>query len=416
MPVTSFLTQVNEFKDRSNQVQIAVNLCRHNHIIQSAIRAMSTDLLTSEFECTGNISPQAIELYYVPFVRDAVASLVTVGYLAFVVENQFPRILDPSTYIIAPPDIMAGKAQKIEKSTQGFDLIFLDQEDCDKYRNNRPELMIQYAPLKNGSLTCPCMTVIDMHDAILEFTRLALLNDAINLRPKAWISANDSISKPAVYHYLDPSETSGDIANVRKSHQNRIGASNYISEQNMIRSQKPQPTSRSFADLCVSERVDPSLDPSLVIEVMPNMNITNMTASHTRPDLVALIELFDRRMCNALGIPTILLGIPAPGIAKLDSVYSIKLWESIIIPFRNILNIALAAVITKKIIPFHILQYKKTRDKAWLVPVTLILHTTLSKETLLEIQPFLTMKAFGKHMAQILGINPSDFISKLPDQ
>ena len=406
---------VSDFRSRVAQVQLAMKLAHSNHIIHATYRALWAHLYQGGFKVTGAVEKEKLYTVYTPFTRDAIRSIISVGYFAFVLDpsSKEPRVVDPSTYVVASGDAMH------MDSSQDTTLraIFLNQEDCETYRHNPPELYVQYAPSASGALTCPSMSLIDMHDAIIEFTRLALLGDNINLRPKAWISAKEVNKNPAVYHFLDSKDVdSSDRAQTQKNKKNRENMNSYITEQNSVRArlQQERKIPGTFTDTCISRTVEidsGTNDPSLMVEIAPGMDITNMGATHLRSDLVHLIQLFDMRMCNALGIPAELLGVSTSrtsGVAA--SPETTRLWERIAEPYRDLLNIALAKAVEKTFTIQNAIMYKKTREREYLAPIRISLEACVSLERLLLLQPYMTATAFGKHAAALTGFAASDFL------
>jgi hypothetical protein len=411
------MSRVSDFRNRVAQVKLAMQLSHSNHIIHATYRALWAHLYQGGFKVAGAVDKDILYTVYTPFTREAVRSIISVGYFAFVLDpsSKNPKVLEPSTYVVA-----SGDAMHLDSSQDTtLRVIFLNQDDCDLYRNSPPELFVQYAPTASGQLTCPAMSVIDMHDAIIEFTRLALLGDNINLRPKAWISAKEANKNPAVYHFLDSKDVdSSDVAQQRKTKKNRDNMHAYISEQNSIRArlQQEQKIPGTFTDTCISRTVEidsATNDPSLMVEIAPGMDITNMGPTHLRSDLVHLIQLFDTRMCNALGIPAELLGVSTSrtsGVAA--SPETTRLWERIAEPYRDMLNIALAKAVEKTFTIQNAIKYKKTRDRSYLAPTRISLESSVSLEKLLILQPFMTATAFGKHASSLTGFAVSDFIKE----
>lgn len=411
---------LNDFHKRIQQVKIATHLSRSNHILQSTVRSIWAQLVQGGIKMTGKVDKDLIELVYIPFTRDALASILAVGYFAYVIDDldRQPRVLEPDSYIVVKSD--AGHLVN-PNSKKLYNIVLCDQQDCDQYKDNPPELFIQHAPTRQGILTCPSMSVVDMHDAIIEFTRLALLNDAINLRPKAWISSKDNTRTAGVYHFLDASEVdSSELKRQQQTKKNREGTEKHTIQQNLIRARQmaEHQTPRTFSDTCISRQAnfDAVNDPSIMVEVTPNMDITAMGQTHTRNDLVELIHLFDRRMCNALGIPTVLLGIPTPGSAHLEASHSIRLWENIIMPYRNIVNLALTHAVEKTIVPFNALNYKKTKDTSWLQPIKIYFESCVSFDVLMQLQTFMTEKAFAERMASHTGLKVEDFKQSIKEE
>lgn len=410
MQQVNFQSCMGEFQYRADQVRLAVYLSQTNHIVISTIRALFNAVTESGLHTEGFVDDNEHVTIYLPFIQNAIKSLISVGYFAFCLDNDRIIVFEPDSYIVVPPDSLHSQGNMTEE----FNVIFLKQEDCEKFRKNPPKLILLNAPTKGGKLQCPVMSVVDMHDAIIEFTRLALINDAINLRPKAWMSKKDTAHAPGVYHYLDAKDLdSSDAATGHKSKKNRSEASNYIAEQNYLRGQKNDTynTTRTFADTCISRHVvvDSDNDPSVLVEIMPNMDVTAMGQTHTRKDLVDLIQLFDRRMCNALGIPTLLLGIPAPGMVHVEEESSMALWKQQCKNIVHIINYAFSILVEAFLTPLHAQKYKKTKDKKYLYPVRIFLNMILSKKNVLELQPFLKPKSFAKHMANATGLEVGDF-------
>jgi len=410
---TSTRSTVFDFRSRVQQVHTALQLSRTNHIVQATCRAMWAQLYNNGFDVIGKVDPDVLELVYVPYGREAIKSLFAVGYFAFVIDTKThePRVLDPASYIVASSEILHFCVDKSKE----FNVVFLNQEDCEAYRTNPPELYIQYAPLLNGTLTCPAMSVIDMHDAIIEFTRLALLGDNINVRPKAWLSAKDHQKNPGVYHFLDESATVSDPSKFLHSKniaQNRNGKQNFADCRNSMSARQTQETKTpgTFTDTCISRQfqIDAVNDPSIRVEVAAGTDITNMGQTHTRSDLVSLIHLFDQRMCNALGIPLELLGLNGANKTT-TSRESSELWERMCVPYRNLLNISLAKAVEKTITQTNAKLYKKTRDRMHLLPVRISLNYSVTFDKLLILQPYMTPKGFAKTMALITGLEATDF-------
>lgn len=411
---TSSRSNVFDFRNRVQQVRTALQLSRTNHIVQATCRAMWAQLYNNGFDVIGKVDKDVLELVYVPFGRDAIKSLYSVGYFAFVIDKKTdePRILDPASYIVASSDILQFSVDKSKE----YNVIFLNQEDCEAYRTNPPDLFIQYAPLLNGTLTCPAMSVIDMHDAIIEFTRLALLGDNINVRPKAWLSAKDQQKNPGVYHFLDASgETNpraDNIIQMKRAKDNRIGKQTFADERNTMSARQMQETKTpgTFTDTCMSRQfqMDAVNDPSIRVEVAAGTDITNMGQTHTRSDLVSLIHLFDQRMCNALGIPLELMGLTESS-KTISSREGCELWERLCIPYRNLLNISFARAVEKTMTQQNAKLYKKTRDRSHLLPVRISLKYSITFDKLLILQPFMTPKGFAKSMALMTGLDATDF-------
>ena len=395
---------VVNFRNRINSVRLGAFLARTNHILQATARAMTSHICKNGFKVTGNLEDALIQTHYVPFVRDAITSLLAVGYFAVVINAGSPAILAPDIYVV-----VAAEDADIP-NPKPFNVIFLNQIDCDKYRHRQPNVYVQFAPTRTGQLTCPSMHIVDMHDATTEFIRLALLNDAINLRPKAWASERDSKMQSGVFTYLQEDEkyiTPEEKRKFELTQKNRQEASNYVAERNKSLFQ-PAEEPRMFASACVSRAIDPG-DPGTLVNVLPNLDITAMASTHTRTDLVELIRLFDQRMCNALGVPPYLIGLPVPMNAANNYLESLRLWECTITPFRAMLNIALADVVEETVTKPGAIQFKKTRDRKWLQPSRIEIEPSVSIELLQVLQPFLTPLAFARHMAKGTGLQPSDF-------
>ena len=418
MQQASFLSSVSEFQNRANQVRLAVKLSRSNHVVQCTIRAIFNAITDDGLSIRGKVDKRDIVTKYLPFVQSAVASLITVGYFAFLVDKTTHDIIvfEPDAYVVVPSECDHNLSIATDEP---FIVIFLKQDDCDKYRKTPPKLVILNPPTETGLLQCPVMSVVDMHDAIIEFTRMAIINDAINLRPKAWISKKDTAHAPGVYHYLDPKDLdSSEAATGDKLQKNREQAARYVAEQNMRRGHDTwSSTNSSFADTCISRKVviDAVHDPSVLVEVLPNMDITAMAQTRTRTDLVDMIQLFDRRMCNALGIPTLLLGIPAPGMAHVEEEGAMTIWKQQCKNYMNIMNHSFAILVEHYITPRHAQEYKKSRDRSLLYPVKLSLNMSLTKNELISLAPFLKPAAMAKHMAAATGLEASDFVT-IPEE
>lgn len=418
MQQASFLSNVSAFQYRVDQVKMAVKLGHSNHIFQSSTRALFNAITNDGFSITGNVDKSNITTEYLPFVQSAVTSLMTVGYFAFLCDHNTQKfiVFEPDTYVVVPRESELGVVAKSDP----FVVIFLKQDDCDKYQKTPPKLVLLNTPTQNGLLQCPLMSVVDMHDAIIEFTRLALINDAINLRPKAWMSKKDTAHAPGVYHYLNPQDLdSSEAATGYKLQKNRNQAANYVAESNLRRAQGAwSSTNSSFADTCISRNVviDSEHDPSVLVEIMPNMDVTAMAPTKTRTDLVELIELFDRRMCNALGIPTALLGIHVPNLSSNDSELTTLLWTQQCKKYQTIINHALTILVESYITPRHAKEYKKSRNRDWLFPVKISLNSVLKKNDLLTLEPYLKPAAFAKQMALVTGLQPSDFITHVDEK
>lgn len=413
MSTSSFLNTVTDFKERTNQVKIAVTLSRSNHIVQSTIRAIFSQLQQQGLTIIGSVDKNDALEIFMPIIRDIINSLITVGYFAVVIDkNNKPKIIDPELYIVVPPTFFAF-SNSGKKSDLDHNIVFLRQADCDTYRDNCPTLFLQYPPTECGILTCPLMSVVDMHDAIIEFIRLAILSDSINLRPKAWVSSKEVTKNPGVYHFLEPNEALDDISQ-RRIKKNRENAEKYIEAKNANKriNSADGSSTRTFADTCISRKTifDSANDPSIMVEVMPNMEITEMGQTKTRTDLVHLIELFDQRMCNALGIPTMLLGIQKSGHgASENSNHVMRLWETILVPYRFYLNNGLALIVEETILKKNLVQFKKTRNREFLNITRISFESSISFETLISLQPFLTASAFADLMAKQTGLKKKDF-------
>jgi len=205
MSADGFSNRVFDLRSRTRQIEIAGTLSFSNHIIQATSRAIWAHLYKSGFKVDGEFDTDVIEAVFVPFIRDATRSLVSFGYFAFVVVKKNPVLIDPTSYVVVPADVW----KSCKEMGDDRKVVFVRQTDCDKYRHHEPELVVMHAPLENGRLTCPAMSVVDMHDAIIEFTRLSLLSDNINLRPKAWVSSKEVSRNPGVYHFLDENDREG---------------------------------------------------------------------------------------------------------------------------------------------------------------------------------------------------------------
>lgn len=409
----SFLSQ---FRSRSCQVKIATKIGRENHIIQATIRAIWGHLYQNGFTIVGHIANDIVQTTYVPFVRNAIASLITVGYFAYIIEDGLPIILDPNTYVLVPTiDIPSSR------STNAYTVVFITQRECDRYNKMMPVPYIQYAPDREGNLTCPSMQLVDMHDALIEFIRLALLNDAINLRPKAWVSEKDTTTTQGVYQFLPMEErdrpTRGfpqGLANGQPT-LNREGKRAYTRDQNSLLSQVQHSVQsqepRAFTTACFSRTMDIDAlhDPSIMVHVNPNTEITAMGATHTRSDLVQLVQLFDQRMCTALGVPPHLLGQPGSRFDNSADVRVVELWENIIAPYREMINLALVSSVEETYVKFAAKQYKLTKDARYITPVRISIEPQISRDTILSLQPFLKQEAFNKLLAHNTGLDVADF-------
>ena len=420
-----------DLRSRMIQVALAGKLARQNHIIQATARAVWSHLYKNGFTVTGPIDTETVQNVYVRLVRDAIRSLTGFGYFAIVIDGLIPRVLDPETYVVVDRMSLFEISEKAHDDP--FHVIFLDQTDCDTYRTKKPILYIQFAPTSTGHLTAPAMQLIDMHDAIVEFTRLALLNDGINLRPKAWTSERETTKQPGVYRFLeeeDVSLPSGDarLTGLRHAKADRSNRASHVMNVNRSRASAFEEMTAAqlvedrrlgvlrgpFATACLSRvmEMDSVHDPSLLVEVNPNMNVTQMAPTHTRTDLVDLIRLFDQRMCNALGVPPTLLGLPAPNNVSNHDDEAVLLWENTINPVLAILNMALADSLACSVVKVNAISYKKTRDRSYLAPVRIELTHALSLTTILTLEPFLTDLALNKHMALCTGLDVKDFRPK----
>ena len=104
MSTSSFLNTVSDFKERTNQVKIAVTLSRSNHIVQSTIRAIFSQLQQQGLTIIGSVDKNDVLEICMPIIRDIINSLITVGYFAVVIDkNNKPKIIDPELYIVVPP-------------------------------------------------------------------------------------------------------------------------------------------------------------------------------------------------------------------------------------------------------------------------------------------------------------------------
>jgi len=391
------------FRSRITNVRLGAFLARTNHVVQATARAMTSHICKNGFKVTGNLEDALVQTQYVPFVRNAVTSILAVGYFAVALNNG-PVVLAPDMYVV-----VAAEDADIP-NPKPFNVIFLTQLDCDRYRHHPPLVYVQFAPTRTGQLTCPSMQIVDMHDATTEFIRLALLNDAINLRPKAWASERDSKVQSGVFSYLkedDPFMTAEQKRDAEMTNKNRAGMSNFVAERNKAQTQTTEEP-RMFASACVSRAIDPG-DPGTLVNVLPNLDITAMASTHTRTDLVELIRLFDQRMCNALGVPPYLIGLPVPMNAANNYLESLRLWECTVTPFRAMLNIALADIVEETVTKPGAIQFKKTRDRKWLQPTRIEIEPSLSIELLQALYPYLTPAAFAHHMAKGTGLQPTDF-------
>lgn len=403
---------VSNFRQRAEYVRLAMNLARKNHIIQATARAIWGQLFQNGFTTVGLAVNDAEEVYS-PFVRDAIFSLVAVGYFAFVMEPgriPTPYVLPPETFIVvAGRDIPHFKGEK-------YNAFFLKQQDCDKYRKIPPVVYVQNPPLSTGQLTCASMTIVDMHDAIIEFTRLALLNDAINLRPKAWFTTKDNQRMSG----LDgPSfrEDDSDPDNYRRSMGTELGnRSNKIdyseiNRRNDLRSRllEEQGPFRTFSEVCLTRNLNLSRDPSIAIELASGVDIIPMPPAHTRVDLVQLLSSFDYRMCNALGIPPSYLGLASLTADHRDRDSSGELWVKTINPMRKLINQAIEDAVIRSYTAVHAIKYKKTGDKKYLCPIKISIEPAVGTTQLLTFQPYLTDAAFAKYMSKATGILTSEF-------
>ena len=400
---------VSNFRQRVEYVRMAMNLARSNHIVQATARAIWGQLFQNGFTVVG---VQDIEKTFTPFVREAIFSLVAVGYFAFVMEPgplPLPYLLPPESYII-----VAGRDIPHFKGST-YNAFFLKQKDCDKYRNNPPSVFVQNAPLFTGQLTCPSMSIIDMHDAIIEFTRLALLNDSINLRPKAWLTKKGTTIDAGVYGssfmYGNEFKKSSGFTEADNSRNSKLQYMNELKERNSLRSRllEEHGPYRSFANACLSRQLDISHDPSIAIELEPGIDIVPMPPAHTRVDLVQLLSSFDYRMCNAMGIPPSYLGLASLTADHRDRDSSGELWIKTIQPTRLLINRALEEIVIRSYTTIHAINYKKTGNKKFLVPVSISIEPSINSTQLLTMQPYLTHEAFALYMSKATGLLPSDF-------
>lgn len=423
-------------RGRTVQVGVAGKLMRHNHILNATARAVWSHIYKNGFNVVGPIESDIVQTVYVRLVRDAIRSLVGFGYFALAIEGRTPYIVDPESFLVV------GRENLVDwesKSKDEFHAVFIDQSDCDRFRKKPPKVYVQFAPLSGGQLTCPAMQLVDMHDAIIEFTRLALINDGINVRPKAWTSLNDDKKYTGVFHFLEEDDIAartamdhghlGDKRPTRSEQysmkQNRMRKSQYIADMNgarknalddmtaagVIEDRRKGHIRGPFATACLSRvmEMDSVNDPSLVVDIMPNTSITQMAPTHTRTDLVDLIRLFDQRMCNAMGVPPTLLGLPAPNNVSNHDDEAVMLWENIINPIRDLLNMALADAIEWTTTKWNAIQYKKTRDRKFLAPVRIEIVHTISLQTIFALGPYLTEKAFNRHLSTCTGLDIGDF-------
>ena len=129
MEGSSFQSRFGEFQHRVQQVRIANALCRDNHIVQCTIRACWVHIFQGGLTFSGHIEKPDIDLVYLPFVKDAVRSLITVGYFAFVVDKhtQKIRVLDSSTYVIVPVDGLFVCPSVTEKEKQQYLKVILKE-------------------------------------------------------------------------------------------------------------------------------------------------------------------------------------------------------------------------------------------------------------------------------------------------
>lgn len=420
-----------DMRGRTVQVGIAGKLLRHNHILNATARAVWSHIYKNGFKTAGPIESGTVQTVYVQLVRDAIRSLVGFGYFALAIDGQTPFIVDPESYLVVDRDSLIDWESK---SNSEFHAVFIEQTDCDRFRKKPPKIYIQFAPLSGGQLTCPAMQLVDMHDAIIEFTRLALLNDGINVRPKAWTSLNDDKKQDGVFHFLEPEPAGNAGAGIGRpkidgnARKNRIQQAQYIADLNIMRKNAADENTAAaviddrrkghlrgpFATACLSRSMDMDSvrDPSLIIDIMPNTSITQMAPTHTRADLVDLIRLFDQRMCNALGVPPTLLGLPAPNNVSNHDDEAVRLWENVINPIRDLLNLALKDAVEMATTKFNAIQYKKTRDRKFLAPVRIEIVHTLSMQTVFELAPYLTEPAFNKHLSTCTGLDIGDFRPK----
>ena len=427
-----------DMRGRTVQVGIAGKLMRHNHILNATARAVWSHIYKNGFNIIGPIDTETVQTKYVRLVRDAIRSLVGFGYCALAIEGRTPYIIDPESYLVVDKESLVDWENK---SKDDYHVVFIDQSDCDKYRHKPPKLYVQFAPLSGGQLTCPAMQLVDMHDAIIEFIRLALINDGINVRPKAWTSLNDDKQYKGVFHflededYIDPktknpyhnmaSDDNPSISQRRKMKANRVRKGEHVASMNsarkyaldehtaagVIEDRKKGHIRGPFATACLSRVMDMDSvnDPSLIVDIMPNTSITQMAPTRTRTDLVDLIRLFDQRMCNAMGVPPTLLGLPAPNNVSNHADEAVMLWENIINPIRDLLNILLADAVELTTTKWNAIQYKKTRDRKFLLPVRIELLHALSMQSIFSLAPYLTEKAFNRHLATCTGLDEADF-------
>jgi hypothetical protein len=420
-----------DMRGRTIQVGIAGKLLRHNHILNATARAVWSHIYKNGFKVIGPIDEETVQTVYVRLVRDAVRSLIGFGYFALGIDGKEPFIVDPESYLVVGKDHLIDWESK---SSDDFHAVFIDQVDCDRFRKKPPRVFVQFSPLSGGQLTCPAMQLVDMHDAIVEFTRLALINDGINVRPKAWASLNDDKKHDGVFHFLEDDDfqsrgmrydenlTRSDLL---KTKRNRERQGQMVAGANEARKNLLDETTAAtlledrqkgylrgpFASACLSRVMDMNSvrDPSLLIDVMPNTTITQMAATHTRGDLVDLIRLYDQRMCNAMGIPPTLIGLPAPNNVSNHDDEAVRLWENIINPIRDVINIALVDAIAKTTTKWNAIRYKKTHDREFLKPVRIEIKHTLSMQAIFALGPYLTEKAFNRHLATCTGLDIGDF-------
>ena len=415
----SFLSY-GSFCKRIEHVNAAVNVLSTNHIMEGNTRAVFAFLYNTGLNIKGNIPKRYINTSVIPFIRNVIDSLVTVGYFAFVFEKLTPVLLEMDSYILVPP-LMCTEAIKCHPL---YDLLFIRQQEHDKYRNITPILYIHQPPKQNGNITTACLKIVDMNDWIVEYNRLALLNDAMNMRPKCWITKkNEKDTVLACYPYYESAgNTAGDTDGITSAdeREKKLDTSrNYVNNENYLKAMKQQEIKQTttFLKTCMPRifPIDAENNPSVVVEVLPGTDVVPMPSTHTRQDLVDLMRLFDQRMCNALGVPPTIIGLPAPTNVSLDPEQAIKLWVRSLIPYRDIINLALEDIVNT-FVQVSVLKAREAQNNgpSESFEYGLELQKGYEDNELYLLQPFLTPAAFARHMSRYKDIPLVDFRKEDP--
>lgn len=397
-------------KTRFQFVDLACRIASENHIVKATCHAAGSYLLQNGFKHDGfSIDDKHdIATIFHSFVYESVASLYTTGYFAYVIDRVNgklrPRILPPYSYILVTP-VSYAHLDFVPKTY--YTVVLRNQEQCDLYRRNQPVSYILHPPHDSGRLNSAVLNLIDMHDAVIELLRLTLIHDAIRIRPKAWLTRQHKKDSPC-YDFLD--HTIDLPVEIRENTRPSI-YSDMLNRNARLTEDRSSFSVDTFTKSILSRTIDSTADkdPSILIHAPPDFDLTQMNDTPIRPDLEPLIRLFDQRMCNSLGVPSAIIGLLQNSQASTSVPESVRAWQSSLVPFRNIINIALADVVAVSYTKIAVMQFKKTRDRKFLSPIYISLTPAVSLDTVLNLQPYLKPEEFAKIVSEITGLKPSDF-------